>query len=53
MTGLAVPADLIFISELQQRAHSPQVLPDGSASRAAGSFNRKPCCTHPEFLDGH
>ena len=23
----------------QQRAHSPQVLPDGSASRAAGSFN--------------
>ncbi len=24
--------------ELQQRAHSPHVLPDGSASRAAGSF---------------
>ena len=27
------------VSELQQRAHSLQVLPDGSASRAAGNFN--------------
>jgi len=26
--------------ELLQRAHSLQVLPDGSASRAAGSFNQ-------------
>jgi len=25
--------------ELKQRAHSPQVLPDGSAPQAAGSFN--------------
>jgi signal transduction histidine kinase len=27
--------------EPQQRADSPQVLPDGSASRAAGFFNAK------------
>ncbi len=27
-----------FFFEPQQRAHSPQVLPDDSASRAAGSF---------------
>jgi hypothetical protein len=32
---------LVFLPpfELLQRAHSPQVLPDGSASRAAGNFN--------------
>jgi hypothetical protein len=31
-----------FAVELLQRAYSPQVLPDGSASRAAGSFNSDP-----------
>ncbi len=36
--------------ELLQRAHSPQVLPDGSASRAAGSFNLW-SCTHRSHLN--
>ena len=33
--------------ELQQRAHSPQVLPDGSASRAAGLASESKNCKIP------